>query len=1403
MRKILFAIVCLSFAITCPAATITVKPDGTGDQPTIQAAIVDANNGDEVVLEPGTYTGPGNRDLDFLGKAITVRSTDPNDPDTVAATIIDCNGSESESHRAFHFHSTEGPNSVLTGLTITRGYAIYGAGIRCNTGVSPTISNCIITGNSAVSAGSTDARGSGIYCYKSNPTISNCNIVSNLGDGTGIHSYFANPKINYCIIADNPGGINCVGSCTVSHCIITGNRKSRSGGGFWTSGGTSNLEYCIITNNSSSSYGGGILFWNSSGTISNCIIAGNSSNAGGGISCLYISPTITNCTITNNSCRYNGGGLYCKSGSKPNVSNCIIWDNIAGTGQDISVRFSSELTVSYSNIKGGQTAVHVSGATLNWGSGNIEDDPLLVDSISGDYHLAAQSPCINSGDPNYIPTAAETDIDGDSRVINGLIDIGADEFSEGVPVIRTSPLEMYFSCYKGQGDPEPQILTIRNIGTDTINWEVIEDCAWLAVDPCNGESSGEVDEVTVRIDTSGLSSGSHSYQIKMAADEAINNPQITTVTLDILEPVIEAVPSQIEFVAPEGQRYPGNQILNIRNSGTGVLKWSVLENCNWLEVNPSYGESTGESDEVTLTADISGLVPGVYDCLLSIIDANAANSPYTVMVALNVSEPYIKYTPVTFGFFSNSEYPIPSDQILSISNAGGGSLDWEIVEDCNWLQVTPLSGDTTDETDEVVLNVDTNELESGSYSCLVTISATGATNDPQSIAVSLYIHSDGIETLYVPSQFSTIQAAIDAGLDGDTVIVAEGTYTGIGNRDIDFKGKNITIQSTEPNCPTVVASTIIDCNGTVADPHLAFYFHSGENANSILNGLTIKNGYAHDGGAIHCYSSSPTITNCNFIDCAAERWGGGINCYKASPLISYCTFTGNSAFEGGAITTRSNWGYTCSPLIRNCHIFGNTASGSGGGINSDCISNPIISECLITGNFAGTYGGGGISIFQSNPTITNCIITDNSTDSSGGGILQWYEFENGSTITNCIIANNNAMHFGGGVYGSANCDMTITNSAVFGNSGMPGGGVFCEWMQSLTMKNCTIADNSEINVFLDLITGELTNNIIWSNMPHESLTAFGNIIVSYCDITGCGGSGPGWMPHLGIDGGGNIDTYPLFVNSATGNYHLLPGSPCLDVGDPYFVPEPDEKDIDDQTRVNGLHVDMGADEIYPNVSPVACIIGIGCDRLVEVGTSCEAKVTLDGSCSSDVDSSLGTNDDIEYFGWYKVDPCDSNLAEFLASGEIIDCNLPLGEHNIILQVTDKAGAFDTNEVTIIVQDITPPDFDLSVTPTTLWPPNNKMVEITPAWTVSDLCDASPEVSLVSVTMHEDGETTTNGHADNSVHIDENGSIYLRAQRSGTGGNRTYTITYEAVDDSENVTVQSATVVVPHAQGGSF
>jgi hypothetical protein len=128
---------------------------------------------------------------------------------------------------------------------------------------------------------------------------------------------------------------------------------------------------------------------------------------------------------------------------------------------------------------------------------------------------------------------------------------------------------------------------------------------------------------------------------------------------------------------------------------------------------------------------------------------------------------------------------------------------------------------------------------------------------------------------------------------------------------------------------------------------------------------------------------------------------------------------------------------------------------------------------------------------------------------------------------------------------------------------------------------------------------------------------------------------------------------------------------------------------------------------------------------------------------------------------------------------------------------DQCGNSSSNVQTIKVVDTTPPDFEFSVSPTLLWPPSHKMVEITSSWTVSDECDAAPQVSLVSIVMSEDDNTVGDGHTTGDIEIGDNGEIYVRSERSGVNNSRIYTITYQAVDDCGNVTVRSAAVSIPH------
>ncbi|MHC4543702.1 MAG: hypothetical protein ACYTDW_03315, partial [Planctomycetota bacterium] len=135
---------------------------------------------------------------------------------------------------------------------------------------------------------------------------------------------------------------------------------------------------------------------------------------------------------------------------------------------------------------------------------------------------------------------------------------------------------------------------------------------------------------------------------------------------------------------------------------------------------------------------------------------------------------------------------------------------------------------------------------------------------------------------YVPDQYSTIQAAINASNNDDTVLVADGIYTGEGNRDIDFGGRTITVKS--ENGP---GNCIIDCLGGSADQHRGFVFKNGEGTDSILDGFTITHGYISSGGGVYCRNSSPSILNCIISMNRASTHGGGILCYRdCSPAIT-------------------------------------------------------------------------------------------------------------------------------------------------------------------------------------------------------------------------------------------------------------------------------------------------------------------------------------------------------------------------------------------------------------------------------------------------------------------------------------------------------------------------------------
>ncbi len=543
---------CYSFTTSSVLGNLYVP----GDFATIQAAIDRAWNQDTIWVADGIYTGPGNYDIDFLGLAITVRSE--HGPDRC---IIDCQ----MKGRGFFFHNGESSTSILDGFTIKHGYpaadvsptinfdAWLGGGIYCKDSC-PTITNCKITDNFS------PYWGGGICIVNSSAAqpvrIDNCTLSRNHASlwGGGILSE-GNVVLTQSTLTDNAagtggGGIDCGGQITIDSCTIANNfvyklaANSGYGGGVFSSGSFEMINSVIRGN--TGYYGGGLFYFDNHSVITNCIFSGNWAIYGGGISYYSNEFILTNCTLTKNSAAYSGGALgYYESGTKTNavLENCILWNNQAGAdGNEIYFPApNSQLTISHSDIQGGDSGIiMLDNSALDWDNNNINVDPNFT--FEYDFHLMSHSPCINRGTNTPVGGLAEKDVEGNSRLSGGIVDMGAYEFENETAGIAVSPQTFEFHCIQAGTDPVGQSLSIRNCGGGLLSWQIEEDSPWLEVSHLSGTSAGEINLIELRVHSAQLAAGNYECLLTIYDPAAVNNPRTISVRLHVSG--ILYVPSQ-------------------------------------------------------------------------------------------------------------------------------------------------------------------------------------------------------------------------------------------------------------------------------------------------------------------------------------------------------------------------------------------------------------------------------------------------------------------------------------------------------------------------------------------------------------------------------------------------------------------------------------------------------------------------------------------------------------------------------------------------------------------------------------------------------------------------------------------------------------------------------------------
>jgi len=420
------------------------------------------------------------------------------------------------------------------------------------------------------------------------------------------------------------------------------------------------------------------------------------------------------------------------------------------------------------------------------------------------------------------------------------------------------------------------------------------------------------------------------------------------------------------------------------------------------------------------------------------------------------------------------------------------------------------------------------------------------------------VHPDG------GGDFASIQAAIDHAITGDTILLADGTFAGPGNRDLDFLGKAITVRSIsgDPQACT------IDCGGSSGAPHRGVLFQSGETAAAVLEGIGIHSGLVSGeaphqaGGGILCLGASPTLTNLVISGCTAgdgeDGTGGGMYCESSGATLTGVTFSSNQA--GGMHRTGHGGGLYAKRstlLLEQVEFTGNTAgsgygSGYGGGLYADSCEIDV-QECRFASNTAGSsdYGsgaGGGCYASHSTVVLESSRFESNHTQDIGAGA---YLHGCAAIVLQVEFVANSAgfpSGAGGGLYVSEP-QLTWIREALFAENYVYalGGGLYCEGNPPI--ERCTFCANATAfgdpgaAIYCQSGTPEIEDTIVAFHPMGIPLDG-GTPVLSCCDVYGNADG-----DYVGSIAGqeavrDNFSLDPLFCDASAEDFRLQEDSPC-------------------------------------------------------------------------------------------------------------------------------------------------------------------------------------------------------------------------------------------------------------------
>ena len=204
-------------------------------------------------------------------------------------------------------------------------------------------------------------------------------------------------------------------------------------------------------------------------------------------------------------------------------------------------------------------------------------------------------------------------------------------------------------------------------------------------------------------------------------------------------------PATLTFSSPQGNAGSVSQAITFWKGGDRSRNWTAAASASWASVTPASGTISGERDQVAVSINPTGLSAGTYTATVSISMEtlkgrwNKTSIPVTLTVSGSTASPSIRLSPLSLGFAGVAGGVNPAAQSFNLANPTGGTLSWSLSDNAAWLSLSTGSGTTTTETDSISASVNLAGLAAGTYSAAITVTASGTTNSPQVIPVSLTV----------------------------------------------------------------------------------------------------------------------------------------------------------------------------------------------------------------------------------------------------------------------------------------------------------------------------------------------------------------------------------------------------------------------------------------------------------------------------------------------------------------------------------------------------------------------------------------------------------------------------------------------------------------------------------------